>query len=289
MRRRGGADIGRQVDIMKTEELLDAIGELDEKLVVEAKTEESEQEYRKREGKRNRRRTWLRIGLPVAATAVLAVVLSLVYTLQKPKSDIPEWLEMNGGSATGDRMFYYTLENVEAKADLIVEVTAKEVDSQECGKIYSYAFEKIVPGSGYTRRNCKVTKVYKGEVEEGDNLLVLQYYYIWDYETGDVWDYVDDGDDGASADLGFINVSSQVKPMIPGEKYLLFLSYYENHGGYYPVGDYEGFYAMPTKDIAEKAEQKTLQRTDFDYIFQHDVMPTFLPLYYEVFDKYFKQ
>ncbi len=273
---------------MKAEELLDAIGELDETLVAEAKSEENEQEYRRREGKRNKRRKWMRICMPIAATAVLAVVVSLAYTLQKPKSDIPEWLEMHGGGATGDRMFYYTLENVEAEAETIVEVTAKEVDSQHCGKFYSYAFEKILPGSGYTRRNCKVTKVYKGEVEEGDNLLVLQYYYIWDYETGDLWDYEDDGDDGASADLGFINLS-QVKPMIPGEKYLLFLCYNENHGGYYPVGDYEGFYAMPTKDIPEKVEQKTLQRTDFDYIFQHDVMPSFLPLYYEVYDKYFKK
>ena len=270
---------------MKTEELLDAIGELEEQYVAEAKSEENEQEYRKREGKRNRRRKWLRVCLPVAATAVLAVVVSLAYTLQKPKSDIPEWLEMQGGASTGDRMFYYTLENVEAEADLIVEVTAKEVDSQVCSKFYDYAFDKVLPGAGYTRRNCKVNKVYKGEVEEGDNLLILQYYYIWDYETGDVWDYVDDG---ASKDLGFVNFS-QVKPMIPGEKYLLFLSYYENHGGYYPVGDYEGFYAMPTKDIPEKVEQKTLQRTDFDYIFQHDVMPSFLPLYYEVHDKYFKK
>ena len=273
---------------MKTEELLDAIGELEEKFVAEAKSEENEQEYRRREGKRNKRRQWMRICMPIAATAVLAVVVSLVYTLQKPKPDIPEWIEMHGGGATGDRMFYYTLENVEAEADLIVEVTAKEVDSQHCGKFYSYAFEKILPGSGYTRRNCKVNKVYKGEVEEGDNLLVLQYYYIWDYETGDLWDYEDDGDEGASADLGFINLS-QVKPMIPGEKYLLFLCYNENHGGYYPVGDYEGFYAIPTKDIPEKVEQKTLQRTDFDYIFQHDVMPSFLPLYYEVYNKYFKK
>ena len=273
---------------MKTEELLEAIGELDEKYVAEAKTEENEQEYRKKEGQRNKRRTWMRICLPVAAAAVLAIVIPFLFYLQKPKSDIPEWLEMHGGGATGDRMFYYTLENVEAEAELVVEVTAREVDSQHCGKIYSHALEKILPGSGYTRRNCKVTKVHKGEVEEGDTLLVLQYYYIWDYETGDLWDYEDNGDDGASADLGFINFS-QVKPMIPGEKYLLFLRYNENHGGYYPVGDYEGFYAMPTKDIPEKAEQKTLQRTDFDYIFQHDVMHTFLPLYYEVYDKYFRE
>ena len=279
---------GRYGDRMKTEELLEAIGNLDEKLIAEAKTEENEQEYRKREEKRNKRRQCMRISMPIAATAVLALVVSLAFTLQKPKSDIPEWLEMHGGGTTGDRMFYYTLENVEAEADLIVEVTAKEVDSQVCSKFYDYAFEKMLAGAGYTRRNCKVNKVYKGEVEEGDNLLVLQYYYIWDYETGDVWDYVDDGDDGASADLGFMNFS-QVKPMIPGEKYLLFLCYNEDHGGYYPVGDYEGFYGMPTKDISEKAEQKKLQRTDFDYIFQHDVMPSFLPLYYEVYDKYFKE
>ena len=274
---------------MKTEELLDAIGELEEQYVAEAKSEENEQEYRKREGKRNRRRKWLRVCLPVAATAVLAVAVSLAYTLQKPKSDIPEWLEMQGGSATGDRMFYHTLENVEAEADIIVEVTAKEVDSQVCSRFYSPEFEKyIASGSGYTRRNCKVTKVYKGDVEEGDNLLVLQAYYIWDYEAQDVWDYVDDGDDGANADLGFL-CFSQVKPMIPGEKYLLFLGYDEYHEGYYTIGDYEGFYAMPTKEIREKAEQKTLQRTDFDYIFQHDVMHTFLPVYYEVYDKYFKE
>lgn len=270
---------------MKTEELLDAIGELEEKFVAEAKSEENEQEYRRRESKRNRRRKWIHVCLPVAATAVLAVVVSLVYTLQKPKPDIPEWLEMHGGGATGDRIFYHTLENVEAEADIIVEVKAKEVDSQVCSKFYSQKFEKYLQGAGYTRRNCEVTKVYKGDVEKGDNLLVLQAYYIWDHETQDVWDYVDDG---VSADLGFLCLS-QVKPMTPGEKYLLFLSYNEAQGGYWHVGDYEGFYAMPTKDIPKKVEQKTLQRTDFDYIFQHDVMPSFLPLYYEVYNKYFKK
>ena len=270
---------------MKAEKLLDAIGELDETLVAEAKSEENEQEYRKREGKRNRRRKWLRVGLPVAATVVLTVVVSLVFTLQKPKSDIPEWLEMHGGGATGDRMFYHTLENVEAEAEIIVEVKAKEIDSQVCSRFYSAKFEKYLQGAGYTRRNCEVTKVYKGEVEKGDNLLVLQAYYIWDDEKQDVWDYVNDGD---PANLGFLSLS-QVKPMIPGEKYLLFLRYNEAQGGYWHVGDYEGFYAMPTKDIQEKAEQKMLQRIDFDYIFQHDVMPSFLPLYYEVYDKYFKE
>ena len=270
---------------MKTEELLEAIGELDEKYVAEAKTEENEQEYRRREGIRNKRRKWMHIGMPIAATAVLAVVISLAFTLQKPKSDIPEWLEMHGGGATGDRIFYHTLENVEAEADIIVEVRAKEVDSQVCSKFYSQKFEKYLQGAGYTRRNCEVTKVYKGDVEKGDNLLVLQAYYIWDHETQDVWDYVDDG---VSADLGFLCLS-QVKPMTPGEKYLLFLSYNEAQGGYWHVGDYEGFYAMPTKDIPKKVEQKTLQRTDFDYIFQHDVMPSFLPLYYEVYNKYFKK
>ena len=54
---------------MKTEELLEAIGELDEKYVAEAKTEENEQEYRRREGIRNKRRKWMHIGMPIAATA----------------------------------------------------------------------------------------------------------------------------------------------------------------------------------------------------------------------------
>lgn len=156
---------------MKAEELLEAIGELDETLVAEAKSEENEQEYRKREGKRKKRRTWMRICLPVAATAVLAVVVSHAFTLQKPKSDIPEWLEMHGGGATGDRMFYYTLENVEAEAEIIVEVKAKEIDSQVCSRFYSAKFEK----------------------------------------------------------------------------YLLFLRYSEAQGGYWHVGDYEGFYAMPPR------------------------------------------
>ena len=268
---------------MKAEELLDAIGELDETVVTEAKTEENEQEYRRRKGIRHRRKQWLRICIPVAAVALIAVLIPIWFSLPKPKSDIPEWVEIQSGSS-GDRIFYHTLENVEAEAELIVEVTAKEVDSQECSRFYSATFGKYIHGAGYTRRNCKVTRVYKGDVEEGDILLVLQPYFLWDYKSDDLWDYEETTEE--ESNLGFM-CFSQVKPMMPGAKYLLFIRYDENHGGYYTIGDYEGLYAMPTDEIREKAENKTLRRTDFDYIFQHDVMHSFLPVYYEVYEKYF--
>lgn len=95
--------------------------------------------------------------------------------------DIPVDIEIAHYASTADRVLYENLQQVEEDSTIIVEAVAKDIIGQKVSTSYDYELQKELPGSGFTKRECEVTKVYKGDVESGDTVVLLQDYYIWTY------------------------------------------------------------------------------------------------------------
>lgn len=169
-----------------------------------------------------------------------------------------------------DRSFYYSLGEVEERADIIVKAVVKDVIDQHVNTHYDHEFGKEIPSFGYTRRELAVTKVYEGDVKTGDSLVLLESYYVWTTDEGKEQ---------------LVN-SSSLTPAKINQKYLFFLRYYEPHDGYWPVADYQGRYAMPSREIRDKVKANALEQADLD-VYDHETLPYLLALYYEVFEKYF--
>lgn len=191
-------------------------------------------------------------------------------------TDIPVDIKITHYSATADRLLFENLEEVENEASIIVEVTAKEIIDQEVSTHYSAHFEKELPSSGLTKRECHINRVYKGDVEIGDTITLLQDYYIWDFS---------DDDSGEEQQL---ITSSYLKAAVKNNKYLMFLAYDDRFDGYWPVCDYEGMFSIPSDKAKEKIAEGKLDQayTDVydDYISELHYLEE---IYIEVAQKYF--
>lgn len=169
------------------------------------------------------------------------------------------------------RNHYHSLGEVEDVADLIVEAVAKGVIDQNVTTQYHEQFGKELPSFGYTRREIEVTKVYKGDVEVGDALTLLEGYYVWTTTEGKKQ----------------LISSTSLTPAETNKKYLLFLRHHEELEGYWPAADYQGRYAISAREIEEKVKNRTLSQSDLD-VYNHETLPFLVPFYHEVVEKYFR-
>jgi hypothetical protein len=208
--------------------------------------------------------------------AIIINCLLLIFLLASCKkadvsdSGIPSDIELVRPQS--DRIYYEYLKQVEDQAIIIVRAVAKETLSQEVDTIYDHVTDKKLPTYGYTKWEIEVDKVYKGDVNVGDKLVLLQEYYIWTKSDGK---------------KQLVN-SSSIKPAVKEEEYLLFLRYEEAMGGYSTVGDYQGMFAIPTDEVKAIMEEGMLEQSDLDTYYDDEPLSYLFPLYNEVAEKYFK-
>ncbi len=81
----------------------------------------------------------------------------------------------------GDMIYYYNLQEVEERSDLIVRTLVKGTLGQQVFTLYNANLQKDLPTFGYTKREIEITQVYKGDVNVGDKLVLTEDYYIWEY------------------------------------------------------------------------------------------------------------
>jgi hypothetical protein len=171
----------------------------------------------------------------------------------------------------GDRIFYYNLQEVEEKSDLIVKAVVKGTLGQKVFTLYNADLQKDLPTFGYTKREIEITQVYKGDTNVGDKLVLSEDYYIWK------------NPDGKKQLVCF----TSVKPAVKEKEYLLFLSYHKDLGAYYAVGDYQGIFDIPTDKIKTKGRIASLEELDQDRYYDGESLSYLLDVYNEVLDKYF--
>ncbi len=182
--------------------------------------------------------------------------------------DIPSDIEIV--NVATDRTIFDNLQQVEDDSTIIVEAITGKNLGQDVHTSYDYGFKKDIPDYGYTNWEVNVTKVYKGDVKAGDNLVLFQEYYIWTFGDGKKQ----------------LISSTSLKPAIKNKTYLLFLKYDDHLKGYWPVCDYEGMFAIPSDDIKEKAKTGQIKQSDLD-VYGSETLHNLVPIYSEVAEKYF--
>lgn len=170
----------------------------------------------------------------------------------------------------GDRIFYYNLQEVEERSDLIVKAVVKGTLGQKVFTLYNEDLQMDLPTFGYTKREIEITQVYKGDTNVGDKLVLEEGYYIWKSPDGKKQ----------------LVCSTSVKPAVKEKEYLLFLSYHEDLA-YYAVGDYQGIFDIPTDKIKAKGRIASLEELDLDRFYDGESLSYLLDVYNEVLDKYF--
>ena len=170
----------------------------------------------------------------------------------------------------GDRIFYDSLSEVENNSTIIVEAVAKEVLGQEVNTHFDYHYQREIPDYGYTKREMKITKVYKGDINVGDKMTMVQDYYVWT------------SSEGIKQLISF----TSLKPVEKNEKYLLFLKYQESFNAYIVVCDYQGLYPISKDEISETTSN--IEQVDLSYVHKVEELHYLKPIYNEVKAKYFK-
>ncbi|KAA8785439.1 hypothetical protein EC604_16475 [Paenibacillus amylolyticus] len=157
----------------------------------------------------------------------------------------------------------YSLSEIESLATVIVEADWEE----ETNSIVKLDQKDKYPLETRTFSNIKVKKVYKGEVKEGQELNVVEYYAKWR--------------DVAGAYVKYPNELYQ--PLKSDKNYLLFLyqSPEEPSGSYEIIGNHQGKYVYP-----ETQSNMSIQSTSDLDIAEKD--EHYSALYNEVSEKYFK-
>ena len=171
-----------------------------------------------------------------------------------------------------NRSYLNSLAELEEYSTIIVEGKAgKEREQRVLSTTYVISINKELPGEGYTNQKFNVTKVYSGDVKEGDKISVSQQCFTWKYEDG----------------TERLISRSAVKPYEKGETYLLFLKYNENRKVYEPVCDYQGIY--PVKEMQKHATTKNITQADLSYIYHELEWEGLISMYEEVRRKYFEK
>ncbi len=185
-------------------------------------------------------------------------------------ADIPADIEVVYTGNTAERELYEDIKPVETKSTVIVEAVPKEVTGQEVDTSYDSELKQDLPGSGYTKWEIEVTKVYKGDVKIKDKLVLLHDYYRWTYPSGKEQ----------------LISNSAMKPPVKDKKYLMFLQYDDTNKGYWPTCDYEGMFAIPTDEQKANVKSKTLKQSDLD-VYNYEPLQYIVPFYNKVITKYF--
>jgi len=184
--------------------------------------------------------------------------------------DIPADIEVVYNGGMSDRVIYEDLKQVEDKSSLIIKAVPKKNLGQEVSTTYDYELNKDLPDAGYTKWEFEITKVYKGDVDVKDKLVLLHDYYVWPRSDGK---------------KQLITLSS-LKPALKDKEYLMFLQYDDINKGYWLVGDYMGMFAIPTDEIKAKIKAKTLKQPDIE-VYDYEPLQYLIPIYSEVAAKYF--
>lgn len=199
---------------------------------------------------------------------ILCVAFLCLIPLQKE-----DWEGLDVINVASNKRLCSSLTEVEEEATIIVEVEAENVLDQVVSTFYDAKLQKEMPSAGYTRRELKVAKVYQGEVNVGDKIVLLHDYFIWE---------------NADKTKQLISISG-FKPMKKGDKYLLFLAWDEGKEGYYVVGDYQGIYPVEDTDVSKKVTNKASNQ-EFEHVYSKEEYSwTLVPIYGEVREKYLKR
>jgi len=215
----------------------------------------------------------IRGAVKVKRIAVIFFCLMIVFLVTSCKandaSGIPSDIEVVHGVA--DKITFENLKQVEDDATIIVEAVARKTIGQKVSTHYDTELQKDLPMGGYTQWEIEVTKVNKGDVKEGDKLVLLQDYYLWTYSDGKEQ----------------LITATDLKPAVKNKKYLMFLKYDDRNKGYWPVCDYEGMFAIPTDELKAKVKDGSLKQSDLD-VYNYETLQHLVPIYNEVVQKYFK-
>ncbi len=159
-----------------------------------------------------------------------------------------------------NRPTYSDLDRLEADSDLIVVGTC--VGDAEQQDIYQYDghFDKDIIVMSNSICKVEIKQVFKGDVEVGDTISVLQQYGI-EEDRGIFWTY------------------SDLTPMLGGDTWLFFL--YDNRGeNYMCSGDKDGRYPVENCTYQKMALTDNEQLGVFnEYNFNEQI-------YSEILDKY---
>lgn len=122
----------------------------------------------------------------------------------------------------GNRIIYKNLENLENDSDLIVVGTFIGDAKQEEVYTYESHFEKEILSFVVSQNNIEISKVIKGDVSVGDEIVLKQLYGVIDDQ---------------------FMTDSNLTPMLKEDTWLFFLSK-NNDGAYYCTGDNDGRYPL---------------------------------------------
>jgi len=196
---------------------------------------------------------------------IICVVFLYLKPLQKEN-----WEGLEVINIASNKRLYSSLNEVEKKATIIVEVEAGNALDQVVSTFYDSKIQKEMPSAGYTKRELKITKVYQGDVNVGDKIILLHDYFIWEN----------------SDKIKQLISISDYKPMKKGDKYLLFLAWDKGKEGYYVVGDYQGIYPLEDAD-ASKRDTNKASNQEFEHVYSKEEYSwTLAPIYAEVREKY---
>lgn len=181
-----------------------------------------------------------------ATVAVIAVVLlvALIYViLDKTTVNLAVGTEVQTPE-------YNNAQQMKAVSSVVVKVKATE-EKSPYKIVIGENFEK-----SYTKTVAEVTEVIQGELNAGDKITVMEEYE----------EKINEG-----LRLGkTLTVSGLYTPMKPGLEYILFLSWAEEHNGYWIVLNHMGKVNLDGKDKLEAKQPYT----DADKALRNDIIST---------------
>lgn len=166
----------------------------------------------------------MKIKTIVSAICAFALCATLTACSQTPK-EIPK--DFSGIEllkwGESDRRVYDDLETLEESSDLVVVGTFIGDSVQNLDYHYSEFFGKEIIGNVHSMNTIKVSRVIKGDIEEGDTVEIRQGYAVED---------------------GQLITSSDLTPMVNGDTWVFFLSTANDCGYYWCTGDSDGRYPV---------------------------------------------
>ena len=162
----------------------------------------------------------MKIKTIISAICACALCVSLTACSQTSK-EIPK--DFSGIEllkwGESDRRVYDDLETLEESSDLVVVGTFIKDSVQDLDYHYSEFFGKEIIGNVHSMNTINVSRVIKGDIEEGDTVEIRQGYAVED---------------------GQLITRSNLTPMVNGDTWVFFLSTANDCGYYWCTGDSDG-------------------------------------------------
>lgn len=259
---------------MKSEELFEALTDIDEELIYKAKAEQIKQEQAEDEYAQPLHITITKKKFPWrAACAAMAVVIAasaggavlrnknIVFPSQQDSANDTN-IVLNSVNYPEDAKYIYQgdfselkvekvvktgievfniYDMLERRSDLVVYGTFTDDAHQNFDPTYSYFNDPLYNINSYNK--FRIDKIIKGNntVNEGDEIIICQYYAV----SGDtLWTY------------------SGLTPMIKGDRWFYFLTKNGDSDIYYPTGDTDGRYYCLDDIVPSDNEYQYIPLTD---------------------------